>query len=288
MQRLGKVLTSRPERQEQEIEGKLLGASRTTAGNTVAVVSPKGGVGKTTCTFLVGNLLASAPDLRVVAVDANRDFGTLASLAPDELRVSRSLADLLPRADRIRTVSELRAYMSVLPTGLHVLGAPEKAEVMAEMTPGAYGGLLDLLGRHYDLILLDLGTGIVDPLAQFGIERADQVVLVTTPEYVTADKVLGAVRYLNASTDSPGAEQDALLRKHLTVVLNQAPAGASSDKRAIEAAFRSFGISRHVVIPHDDRLRVMLDSATYTLEGLDRPTRVPIRLLGAAVVEKLI
>jgi MinD-like ATPase involved in chromosome partitioning or flagellar assembly len=46
-------------------------------------VSPAGGVGKTTSAFLVGNLLASHSRLRVIAIDANPDFGTLGDLAPE-------------------------------------------------------------------------------------------------------------------------------------------------------------------------------------------------------------
>jgi len=224
-----------------------------------------------------------------VAVDANRDFGTLASLAPDEARAERSLADLLPHVGHIDSVSDVLAYVSQLRSGLHVLAAPEQAEVMAAMTPEAYGDLLDLLGRFYEVILLDLGTGIVDPLAQFGIRRADQALLVTTPEYVTADKVLRALRYLSAEAGwDSGGDEESLNRKRLTVVLNRAPSARSGDRQVIESAFRRFGIGRHVTIPYDDRLRVMLDSATYSLQGLDRSTRLPVKQLGVEVVEKLI
>ena len=45
-------------------------------------------------------------------------------------------------------------------------------------------------------MLLDLGTGVAGPLARFAIERADQVVLVTTPEWVTSTVVLEALSHL--------------------------------------------------------------------------------------------
>jgi len=281
--------TSAGERCEAELHAKLRASPRPTRTNTIAVVSPKGGVGKTTCTFLLGNVLAAQLQLRVLAVDANRDFGTLASLAPDEARVERSLADLLVDMEHVHSAPELSPYVSALPTGLHVLAAPEQAEAMAEMTPTTYGELLAFLSRYYDVILLDLGTGIIDSLAQFGIQRADQALVVTTPEYVTADKVLGALRYLNAEGGWEASHNgDGSGSERLTVVLNRAPAARSGDRQVIEAAFRRLGIARHIVIPYDDRLRVMLDSATYTLEGLERSTRMPIKQLGLATARKLV
>src|ERR671914_1736333 len=60
---------------------------------TRGMISPKGGVGKTTTTFLAGNVLASHLKLRAIAVDATPGFGTLARPAPDAPRSSRSLAD---------------------------------------------------------------------------------------------------------------------------------------------------------------------------------------------------
>ena len=52
------------------------------------------------------------------------------------------------------------------------------------------------LSCFYEVVLLDLGTGVAGPLARFAIERADQVVLVTTPEWVTASVVLEALSHL--------------------------------------------------------------------------------------------
>jgi MinD-like ATPase involved in chromosome partitioning or flagellar assembly len=287
--RIREVLTSSGERAENEVDSALASAVPATRTNVIAVVSPKGGVGKTTTTFVVGNLLAESLNRRVIAIDANRDFGTLSSLAPDAVRSRHSLADLLPHTAHIDSVSDVLPYVSQLRSGLHVLAAPEQAEVMAEMTPEAYGSLLDLLSRFYEIVLLDLGTGIVDPLAQFGIRRADQALLVTTPEFVTAEKVLGALRYLSAEAGwNSGPEEESLNRKRLTVVLNRAPSEGSGDRKVIEDAFRRLGIAQHVTIPFDDRLRVMLDSATYDLGGLGLDTRLPIKSLGRSVVERLI
>ena len=272
---LRELLRGRAEREELDVDGRLLvhAARGVRRSNTLAVLSPKGGVGKTTTTFVLGSAFASHLKLRTLAIDANPDFGTLAALAPDAWRVDRTLADLLEDLEQVQSASELRPYVSRLPTGLHVLAAPLHAEAMAAMTTEAYGVLLAFLGRFYDAILLDCGTGITDPLAQFAVRRADQVLVVTTPEFVTAQAVLGALEHLELDRS--------------VVVLNQAQRDRA-ERQAVEARFGREGIGPRVVIPYDDQLRTMLDSATYALEGLERAVRLPIKRLGLTVAEQLV
>jgi MinD-like ATPase involved in chromosome partitioning or flagellar assembly len=271
-------LTSKGERAEAELDRRLAGLGRSLSRtNHVAVVSPKGGVGKTTCTFLVGDVLARYLRLRVVAVDANPDYGTLGSLAPDRLRSDRSLADLLERLDQIKAPGELRPYVAPLESGLHLLAAPQRADVMATLGPEHYERLIAFLGRFYELILLDLGTGLTDPLARYALTAADQTIVVSTPEWVTADRVLAALRDLE-TTLSAG---------RVTAVLNQAPAGSAVDRQMIESAFRRAQLARPVTVPHDPRLREALDAGAYHLDTLPRPTRIAIKQLALTVAEAL-
>jgi MinD-like ATPase involved in chromosome partitioning or flagellar assembly len=268
-----RLLTSAGERAEAELERRIRTQPAVTRANTVALLSPKGGVGKTTSTFLVGNLLAGHLRLRAIAVDANPDFGTLARLAPDDRRSEYSLADLLDNAERFRTAAELNPYVSRLPSGLHVLGAPRDREQVAGLGPDRYGELVAFLSCFYEVVLLDLGTGVGGPLARFAIEHADQVVLVTTPEWVTTTVVLEALTHLQ--------------HDRTTVALNKSMPHAA-DVSVIEERFRVEHLHRALAIPHDEQLAMMLDTGTYSLEALGRQTRVAIKRLGLAVAEQLV
>ena len=271
---LRRLLTPTLEREEAELERRLRAPTTLGRTNTVAFVSPKCGVGKTTSTFLVGDLLATHAKLRVLAVDANVDFGTLAALAPDDVRAPVSLAELLRDLDSVHSAAALRPYVSRLPSGLHVLGAPPDADVMGRITPDDYGTLLAFLGQWYEVILLDLGTGIAGEFAQFALRRADQTVIVTTPEWITASNVSGALRHLR--------------RERATLVMNQAQDKHSGDARVVEEHFKRQAISKRVTIPYDTQLRTMLDSATYSQAGLRRETRVPVKRLALAVRDHLV
>ena len=263
---------------ERDLDRRLHAAARgLSRPNHVAIVSPKGGVGKTTCTFLAGDVLARELRLRCVAVDANPDYGTLGSLAPDNLRADRSLADLLAAVDRITSPGELRPYVSPLRSGLHLLAAPARTEVMATMTAEQYAELVAFLDRFYEVVLLDLGTGLTDPIARYALETADQTVVVSTPEWVTADRVLHAL------SDLAGT----LTEERLTLVLNQAPETEAADRQLIEAAFRGRRPARRVTVPYDVLLRQMLDAGAYQPAELRRVTRLAVKRLGLAVAEGL-
>jgi len=271
--RFQRLLTSKGEAEEADLESRIRSLPGVTRPNTVALISPKGGVGKTTSTFLVGNLLATHLKLRVVAVDANPDFGTLARLSPDQRRSERSLADLLADADRLKTAAELNPYVSRQATGLHVLGAPRDAELTANLGPDRYGELIAFLSCFYEVVLLDLGTGVAGPLARFAIDRADQAVLVTTPEWVTSSVVLDALAHVQ--------------HERTTVAMNKSLLRAK-DLPAVEQRFRAEHLHRCVTIPFDEQLAATLDAGHYTLDVLGRRTRMAIKELGLAVGEQLV
>ena len=242
---------------------------------TRGMASPKGGVGKSTSGFLIGNVLASHLKLRAIAVDA-RSGGTLGRFAPDSARAAALLADLLDNADRIGTAAELRRFVTRLPSGLHLLAAPHDAARESSLRPDSYGELVALLSCFYETVLLDL-SGVTTPLARFALDRADQAVLVTTPDQLTATLALHALDQL-----------ESIDHERTTVVVNRSHPRLVPELRAIEECLARRGARRPVAVPDDRRLATMLHTGTYSLEALDRNTRLAVKRLGLAVAERLV
>ncbi len=268
-----RTLVTAGEREEAELERRIRATPDVTRPNVVAVVSPRGGVGKTTGTLVVGTLLATHLRLRVIAVDAAGAFGTLGRLVPEARRCERSLADLLRDADRLHTAAQLRRYVCTLPSGLHVLAGPRDPQAAAGLRPQRYGELIAFLSSFYEVVLLDLGPGLVGPLARLAIERADQLLLATTPEWLSTPIMLEALGELPA--------------ERTTVMVNRSLL-RPADARTVEQRLRAEHSQRAVTIPYDEQLAAMLDSGTYSLEALRRPSRVAIKRLGFAVAERLV
>jgi MinD-like ATPase involved in chromosome partitioning or flagellar assembly len=189
---------------------------------TIAVVSPKGGVGKTTITALLGSLLALLRRDRCVAVDTNPDYGSLGrTLAPEHQVFVDDLLDILERPEL--TVTELDSNLGRGFDGLMVLPAPTDPARMARLDRDAYARVIKRLQALAGILVLDCGTGLQEPAAQAAMMAADQLVLVSDAEPSTASLVAEASELLERAGPP------------LTLVVNKMPrSGARLDLSSLE------------------------------------------------------
>jgi MinD-like ATPase involved in chromosome partitioning or flagellar assembly len=205
---------------------------------TIAVVSPKGGVGKTTVTALLGTLFSLLRRDPVVAVDTNPDFGSLGRvLTPEQSWYVDDLARLVLEDDEL-SLTSLDSLLGRAVHGLLVVPAPTEPDRMAAVDEEAYRRVITRLKDFFSLILLDCGTGLQDPALSAAIAGADQVVLLTDAQPATASLV---------------AESTELLHqwgRPITVVVNRMPPkGAKLD---IEQLSRYLPAARGLVVVPDD------------------------------------
>jgi MinD-like ATPase involved in chromosome partitioning or flagellar assembly len=271
--RLDRLAVSADDREEAELERRLRGRPAVTRPNVLALLGAKSGVGTTTGALIIGSLLAGHLRLRAIVVETRSAGGGLAWLAPASRRSERSLADLLEHLDELHTAAELNPYVSRLPIGLHVLASPPTERVDRGYELERSGALVAFLSCFYEVVLLDCGIGLTAAPAQLALERADQLLLVTTPEWLAATPLLEAVAQLPPERS--------------TVLINKSHLRAA-DVSVIEERWRGEHGQRTATIPYDEQLAGMLATGTYTLDALAGATRHAIKRLGLGVAERLV
>lgn len=162
----------------------------------VAMISLKGGVGRTTVTAVLGATLATARGDRVVALDASPDVGTLADRFPRE--TAATVRDLLAHADRLRTYADVRAHTSQSLSRLEVLASVRDPSVSTAYGGQDYVETLRLLDRFYSVVLTDAGPGLLNDTMSGVLASADSLVLVCSASVDGARSAATALDWLAA------------------------------------------------------------------------------------------
>ncbi|MGV9713781.1 MinD/ParA family ATP-binding protein [Gordonia sp. NPDC003424] len=238
----------------------------------IAVLSLKGGVGKTTTTVGLGSTFASLRGDRVIAVDANPDLGTLAQRIPQQTR--STVRDLL--ADRnVYRYSDVRAHTSQAPSRLEVL-ASERDPAMAEaFSEEEYRGVVQILQRFYNIIITDCGTGLSHSAMNGVLDLANSIILVSSP-------ALDGARSAGSTLDWLEAHGYGHLVSSAVVVLSSSRPGASTiDTNQLAQHFltRCRAVQQ---IPFDDHLS---EGADIDLDLIGKPARRAFVELAATVAD---
>ena len=235
-------------------------------GRVVAVVSPKGGVGKTTVsTNLAVGLAAVAPQSTVV-VDLDVQFGDVASalgLAPEYT---------LPDAVHGRASEDtmvLKTFLTQHPTGLFAVCGSESPAAGEAVTGEDVSRLLASLARQFRYVVVDTAPGLSEQTLAALDEATDAVLL--------------------SSMDVPGVRG---LRKELDVLteLNLLPAARhvvmnfAEPKRglALRDVELALGTGVDVVLPRSSAVPVSTNEGVPLLQsnrGREPATKEMRRLL---------
>ncbi len=259
---------SAAERAERELLERI---RRPIAGDyRVAVLSVKGGVGKTSTTIGLGATFASLRGDRIIAVDANPDFGTLSHRAPDPNPAT--VRDLL-RAPSTDRYAEVRAHTTQAPSRLEILGSERDPSISEAFSAADYERTLSILRRHYNILLTDCGTGLVHDTMSAILAHANCLVLVATP-------ALDGARSAWATLDWLSAHGWADLVSSTVVVVNQlTDSGADADSLRELFGQRCRAVQ---IIPHDPHIARGSD---IDLDLLRPATRQAHRELAAMIAD---
>ena len=238
----------------------------------IAVLSLKGGVGKTTTSVMLGGIFASLRGDRVIAIDANPDLGTLAQRAA--LPGSPTIRDLL-NAEDVSRYSNIRMYTTQAESRLEVIGSDRDPEVSEAFSEEDYRHAIDILQHHYNVILTDCGTGLMHSAMAGVLDLANTLILVTSPALDGAQSASATLDWLNHH----GYGQ--LVSNAIVVVSSAHPGNATIDVDQLMEHFKAR--TRAVqLIPYD---RHLSEGAIIDLERLDRKTYMAYLELAGLVAQ---
>jgi MinD-like ATPase involved in chromosome partitioning or flagellar assembly len=244
----------------------------TTGHHRVAVLSLKGGVGKTTTTVGLGATLAQMRGDRVIAVDANPDRGTLSDKL--HLETSATVRDLLNERDQVKRYVDIRAFTSQASSRLEVLASDRDPSISEAFSGSDYQDVSQVLENFYSICITDCGTGLLHSAMGGVLGLADQIVLVSSPS-------VDGARAASATLDWLEAHHYGDLVKNATVVLcSVRPRSKSAvDIKKLEAHFAAR--CRAVIrVPYDPHLE---EGAEIDLDRLQESTRDAYLQLAACV-----
>ena len=237
---------------------------------TVAFVSRKGGVGKTTTCLLAGHTFASHRGDRVVALDANPDAGTLGYRLRRE--TDETIATLLHDRAALHRYADVRAYSSQAESRLEVIAGDDSLDATT-LERSAVREAVELVERHYNLVCLDTPAGVLSPAAQGVLDAADQIVLVSPTG-------LDGARAASSTLDWLEAHGHADLAQAAVTALNGVRAAHGDvDVDRLEEHFAS-RCRACVRIPWDSHIET---GAEVVLEALRPTTRDALLELARAV-----
>jgi MinD-like ATPase involved in chromosome partitioning or flagellar assembly len=239
----------------------------------IALLSLKGGVGKTTMTATLGATFASLRGDRVVAVDANPDRGTLSQKIP--LETSATVRNLLRDAQRVRRYTDVRAYTSQGTSRLEVLASEQDPAVSEAFSEEDYRRTVTLLEHFYNMVLTDCGTGLMHSAMYGVLGVADQIVVVSSGSIDGARSASATLDWLDAHGHGD------LVRNAVTVIncVSRSAGGVDLDRVAAHFGGRCRAVVR---IPFDAHLQ---EGAEVDLDRLEPRTRLALLELAAVVAD---
>jgi MinD-like ATPase involved in chromosome partitioning or flagellar assembly len=162
----------------------------------VAVMSLKGGVGKTTAAVGLGSTLASLRGDRVIAVDGNPDRGTLSDKV--RLETPATIRDLLNERALVTRYADVRAFTSQASSRLEILASDRDPAVSVAFSADDYRAVARVLEHYYSICITDCGTGLLHSAMTGILELADHIVLVSSPSVDGARSASATLDWLEA------------------------------------------------------------------------------------------
>lgn len=236
------------------------------AGRVLSVVSPKGGVGKTTVAANLAVGLARAEPHSTVLVDLDLQFGDISSalnLAPEY-----TLVDAVQGSPASDTMV-LKTFLTQHETGLYVLCGPESPADADIVETGDVRSLLRSLATEFRYVVVDTAPGLSDHTLAV-MDQSSDLIMVTSMDVPGVRGLRKEIHVL----DSLGTFSHS---RH--IVLNYADARSGLTRGDVEA---TLGTEVDVLLPRSDGAAASVNQGIPLMQSeiRDPATKQLRRLLG--------
>ncbi|WP_438484116.1 SAV_2336 N-terminal domain-related protein [Streptomyces sp. S186] len=167
------------------------------SSHRTTIVGVDAGVGRPTVTVALGTVLADARGGGVIALDAGQGIGSPLARRLHLDGHPGARADLLPALPTIREYEEVLPFTVTGPSGLRALLRPFGGTVSAPVHDAEYRRTLELLGRHFPVVLADRAALRSEPLRDTVLALTDRLVVVARqawPDLHRAERLLAELR----------------------------------------------------------------------------------------------
>lgn len=198
--------------------------------NTIGIISIKGGVGKTSAVAALSAALSNEFDKKILAIDANFSAPTLGEhvgIENPEITIHHVLDDKAQAVDAVQKTNY----------GFDIISG---ARIYGKIEPFKLNEKLRDLKRKYDLVIIDSSPNLNEEILASMI-ASDELLIVTTPDHVTLNSTLNAIRAAKARKTPI-----------LGIILNRT---YNKDfELSIEEIENASGIKVLAVIPHEIKI----------------------------------
>ena len=206
-------------------------------GKVISVISNKGGAGKTTIAVNLAVALAERPAARVGILDANLQFGDVATYL--NLAPRASIVDAVVEKDTLDEAA-LETFMTPYNDRLSLLAAPARPEQAEAVTGGNMKAILSQMKKKYEYVGVDTATDL-NEITLSVLDESDAIILLAGSDLPTLKNMklcLEILQSLKYGDDK------------VHIVLNRANSAGGLSVQQVE---KSLNLKFYATIPSDGK-----------------------------------
>ena len=206
-------------------------------GKVISIVANKGGAGKTTIAVNLSVALAERPHAKVGIMDANLQFGDVATYL--NLAPRASIADAVAEGDTLDEVG-LETYMTAYNDNLFLLAAPVRPEQAENISGANIKSILAQMKKKYEYVVVDTAADF-NEITLSAMDESDAILVLAGSDLPTLKNMklcLEILQSLKYGDDK------------VHIVLNRANSAGGLSIQQVE---KSLNLKFYATIPSDGK-----------------------------------